>query len=562
VRHSGLVLLLLVGPWQAAHGQGQIPPLLDILQQELGRNFQILKEKADPPSYFMAYTVTEDQGEILTASFGSLQNAVKMQRRLLDLSVRVGSPQFDNFHPLKGERPRFTAGRMLPLEDKTAPLQRILWFETDRAYRSASQRFTRLKTSVELKARDDKPALPDFSQEKPSEALLPVARLPVPGEDWQARLRRLSAEFNKFPGLLAGDVSLWVRSETKSFVNTEGARLQHGRQFIRLAIVARAKAPDGQDLLTTDSFEAAALEELPKEEVVRTAVQRVAAQIQELLKASEAEPFVGPAILSGRAAGVFFHEIFGHRVEGHRLRDETDGQTFAKSVNSAVLPDFLNVTFDPTRRKHNGLELQGWYHFDDEGVPARSVPLVEQGILKTFLASREPVPGVEHSNGHGRRAPGYEPVARQSTLVVDSSRSADDKQLRRLLLNEVVRQNKPYGLYFAEVTGGYTTTSRPGLQAYTVIPLVVFRIYPDGRPDELVRGLDIVGTPLASFAKILATGERQEVFNGICGAESGGVPVSAIAPALLVGEIEVQRKPSSNDRPPLLGRPTSIGSVP
>lgn len=562
MRFPAPALLFLLGPWQAARAQGPVPPLLEILQQELNRNFQILKEKSDPPAYFIAYTVTEDQGEMLNASFGSLQGTMKIQRRLLDLSVRVGSPQFDNFHPLKGERPRFTAGRALPLEDSTAPLQRILWFETDRAYRAASQRFTRLKTGVELKAQADKPALADFSQEKPADALLPAPRLPVAGDEWQARLRRLSAEFNKFPGLLSGDVSLWVRRESKTFVNTDGARLQHGRLFVRVAIVARAKAQDGQDLLTTDSFEAATLEELPKEDVVRTAVQRVAAQIQELLKASEAEPFVGPAILSGRAAGVFFHEIFGHRVEGHRLRDDTDGQTFAKSVNTAVLPDFLNVSYDPTRRKHNGLELQGWYSFDDEGVPARNVPLVEQGILKAFLASREPVPGIDHSNGHGRRAPGYEPVARQSTLVVDSSRSVDDKQLRRLLLNEVVRQNKPYGLYFAEVTGGYTTTARPGLQAYTVIPLVVFRIYPDGRPDELVRGLDIVGTPLASFAKILATGERQEVFNGICGAESGGVPVSAIAPALLVGEIEVQRKPSSNDRPPLLGRPTSIGSTP
>ena len=562
MRSVALAALLALTGWLVAPSQTPEPPLVDILQQELNRNFQILKEKGDPPPYFISYAVTEQQGEVIAASFGSLQGSAKQQARSLDLSVRVGSRELDNYHPLNGERPRFTGGRALPLEDRAPPLQRILWAETDRAYRAAGQRLTRLKTSVELKAASAKPALADFSEEQPYQAILPLPRVPVPGDEWQARLRRLSSEFNKFPAMLSGEVTLWVRRETKTLVTTDGTRLQFGRLFVRLAIVARAKAPDGQDLLTTDSFEAASLDDLPKEDYLRAAVQRVAAQIQELLKAGESEPFVGPAILSGRAAGVFFHEIFGHRVEGHRLRDDTDGQTFGKSIDAPVLPDFLNVSFDPTRHQHNGLELQGWYEYDDEGIPARNVPIVEKGILKTFLTSREPVPGMDHSNGHGRRAAGYEPVARQSTLVVDSSRTADDKQLRRLLLNEVVRQNKPYGLYFAEVTGGYTTTSRPGLQAFTVIPLVVYRIYPDGRPDELVRGVDIVGTPLSSFAKILATGERQDVFNGICGAESGGVPVSAVAPAILVGEIEVQRKPASTDRPPLLGRPVSIGRLP
>jgi hypothetical protein len=127
-----------------------------------------------------------------------------------------------------------------------------------------------------------------------------------------------------------------------------------------------------------------------------------------------------------------------------------------------------------------------------------------------------------------------------------------------MLLAEIRRQGKPYGLYFDQVTGGYTTTQRRGLQAFTVIPLVVYQVFPDGRPDRLVRGVDIVGTPLASFGKILATGDRDEVFNGYCGAESGSVPVSAVAPAMLVSEIEVQRKPSPTDRPPLLRRPQAL----
>ncbi|HMD49246.1 MAG TPA: hypothetical protein VKG79_09120, partial [Bryobacteraceae bacterium] len=140
-------------------------------------------------------------------------------------------------------------------------------------------------------------------------------------------------------------------------------------------------------------------------------------------------------------------------------------------------------------------------------------------------------------------------------LIVESKKKVSDRALRQMLIAEIKRQNKPYGLYFEQVTGGYTTTQRRGLQAFTVIPLIVYRVYPDGRPDELVRGVDIVGTPLASFAKILATSDQLSVFNGYCGAESGQVPVSAVSPALLVSEIEIQKKDHSVDRPPLLDRP-------
>jgi predicted Zn-dependent protease len=267
------------------------------------------------------------------------------------------------------------------------------------------------------------------------------------------------------------------------------------------------------------------------------------------------EPFVGPAILSGRAAGVFFHEIFGHRVEGHRQKDEAEGQTFTKATGTPVLPDFLSVTFDPTRKSIESTDLNGTYSYDDEGVKGRPLTVVDNGILKTFLMSRSPIQGIDHSNGHGRKQAGAEVVSRQSNLIVESKKKVSDQQLREMLIAEIKRQNKPYGLYFEQVTGGYTTTQRRGLQAFTVIPLIVYRVYPDGRPDELVRGVDIVGTPLASFAKILATSDKLEVFNGYCGAESGSVPVSASSPALLVSEIEIQKKDHSVDRPPLLGRP-------
>jgi predicted Zn-dependent protease len=284
--------------------------------------------------------------------------------------------------------------------------------------------------------------------------------------------------------------------------------------------------------------------------------------VEDLLKAPVAEPFVGPAILSGRAAGVFFHEIFGHRIEGHRQKDESEGQTFTQKVGEKILPDFLTVTFDPTRKNIGGVDLNGWYEYDDEGVKARPVVSVENGVLKNFLMSRSPIAGFDHSNGHGRRQPGREVVSRQSSLIVTSTKAVSDAELRKMLVAEIKRQGKPYGIFFDNITNGFTTTQRGGLQAFSVVPVIVYKVFPDGRPDELIRGADIVGTPLASFAKILATSDKVEVFNGFCGAESGSVPVSAVSPAILISEIEVEKKPQGQDLLPLLPSPLSSSVMP
>ncbi len=545
------VPLLLSIPLAAASP----PSLLDILSDELQRNFSILKQKADPPPYYMGYSVAEQETQVVSASLGTVTYQNKGHIRYLDITVRVGSPKLDNYHVIKGDRPRFTPGAVIALDDVPDAIRRKAWLETDRAYQLAARRLIEIKSNAQVKVQQEN-AADDFSTEPVSAHNEPPPRPHLPDDEWVNRLRKWSAALGSSPGVLNSNVSLAVQRETKYLINTEGSRLVHGHTFANISINARGKASDGMDLTAMEDFQSADLSHFPKTEVIEAAVNRVGSDLGKLLHAPTVEPFVGPAILSGRAAGVFFHEIFGHRIEGHRQKDEAEGQTFAKAVGTPVLPEFLSVIFDPTRKSIDATDLNGTYSYDDEGVKAAPVTVVDNGILKTFLLSRSPIPGFDHSNGHGRRQPGAEVVSRQSNLIVESKKKVSERALRDMLVAEVKRQNKPYGLYFEQVTGGYTQTQRRGLQAYTVIPLIVYRVYADGRPDELVRGVDIVGTPLASFAKILATSDKLDVFNGYCGAESGNVPVSASSPALLVSEIEIQKKEHSLDRPPLLTRPT------
>ncbi len=550
-----LLTLVFALPLAAASA----PSLLDILSDELQRNFSILKQKGDPAPYYMDYTVTDQETQSLSATFGTIDSRKKDHLRFLDVTLRVGAPQLDNYHSLNGKKGQFTRGEILPLDDVPDAIRRRLWLDTDRTYKLAAPRLIEIKSDQQVKVKDADGSA-DFSSEPPAVYQEPPPPVGNIDEQWAERARKWSAAVADYPDVLYSTVSLATERISKYMVSTEGTRLLHGRDFVNLSIVARGKAIDGMDLVALEDFQVADLAHLPPAPEIEAAAKRVGHNIADLVQAPAVEPFVGPAILSGRAAAVFFHEIFGHRIEGHRQKDEAEGQTFTKAVGTQVLPGFLSVVFDPTRKTLDGIDLNGFYTYDDEGVKARPVTVVENGVLKTFLMSRSPIAGVDHSNGHGRREPGLEVVSRQSNLIVESKKQVSEQALRAMLIAEVKRQNKPYGLFFDEITGGYTTTQRRGLQAFTVMPLMVYRVFADGRPDELVRGVDIVGTPLSSFAKILATSDKSQVFNGYCGAESGQVPVSASSPAILVSEIEVQKKQHSQDRPPFLGRPIDIGA--
>ena len=556
MRKLVIFLTLCLPGFAAAADDG----LLKILSEELDRNFKVLSEKADPKPYYISYSVTERHNNTMTAELGALVSNDSRHIRQLDVTVRVGSPKVDNYHPIRGNTARFASGITIPIDDSPDAIKRRVWNETDRVYRLAAQRLINITTSNDVQAAKIDNS-DDFTvggmglveSEKPIELKFDV-------NEWTRRLKTLSGRFSKYPQFLESNVGISAQTEWKYFVDTEGARLSHGRPYSRIVINASAKAADGMDLNTYDSISAGEPGKLPSDADLAKKLDKVAEDLAGLLKAPIVQPFVGPAILSGRAAGVFFHEIFGHRIEGHRLKDESDGQTFAKQIGQPVLPKFLSVTFDPTLHQMAGQELNGWFDFDDEGVRSRKVNIVESGILKSFLMSRTPTPVVTVSNGHGRKEPGREVVSRQSNLIVETSTHVTDARLREMLIEEIKRQNKPFGYYFADITGGYTNTQRGGIQAFKVIPLVVYRVFPDGRPDELVRGTDLVGTPLASFGKILAAGESVDVFNGYCGAESGSVPVSAISPPLLVSEIEIQKNDASTDRPPILPAPVLAAS--
>ncbi len=531
------------------------PAVLTAMQDELDRSLPTLS-KADPSDYFISYTVTDRQYADVSGSNGALLSSTEDRGRWLEVQTRVGSYQLDNTHKLADRPPSWTSpGTSAVLDDDIPVLRREIWRETDRQYRAASQALIKVQTSQEVQVQTAEGAAPDFSREEPHTYIGPRVEIHVDRKPWEERVRRYTAAFSKSPAVLNSIATFTALATNQYQVNTEGTKLAFGQMHYRLELFVQSKAPDGMDIQRYANFDWLDPKDTPNDKTVFDRIQILIHETEALDKAPLVDPYAGPALLTGRAAAVFFHEVFGHRAEGFRQKDINEGQTFTSKIGEQIFPDFISIKDDPTEASFGGQMLLGYYPYDDEGVPAQNVPLVDRGVLKTFLMSRSPLINIPHSNGHGRRQLGFVPVARQGNLIVSSTNTMTDAQLRQKLIELIKQQGKPFGLLIDDIAGGFTFTGRGNPQAFQVQPLVVYKVFADGRPDELVRGVDIVGTPLVSLTKIVATGDTPDIFNGYCGAESGSVPVSAVAPAMLISEMEVQKKETSTDRPPMLPPP-------
>jgi predicted Zn-dependent protease len=552
----GLVLPAVVISFAAADPPTDV--LLRALDSELKRSFEGLGQVEGPPLYYLGYEARDQTSYRLTAEMGAIVFEATRRDRSLDVDVRVGSRELDNTHQLKGRsgRAEFPQTRYteITVDDDEWALRADIWKRTDEAYKAAVNRFTTVQTNKAVTASEED-ASHDFSVEQPSTHYDTVSLPRIDRAAWRERMRTISAAVKPYPFVYDSQIDLTADALDRYIVNSEGSRIVTGNVFIRLKITVQSQTDDGMGLYRARTYDADRPEDLPSTDSILADLRTAARELEALRNAPLVDPYTGPAIFRNRATGVFFHEILGHRLEGHRQKLEREGQTFTKMVGRPIVAEFISVYDDPTLQRFGKQFLRGYYLFDDEGIPSRRVTLVENGVLEGFLLSRSPIADFDKSNGHGRRSAGRFAVARMGNTLVQASKTVEYERLREMLIEEIERQEKPYGLIFDDISGGFTSTGRGGTQSFKVIPHLVYRVYGDERPDEVVRGVDIVGTPLTSFSKIIAAADDYDVFNGTCGAESGWVPVSAVAPSILVSEIEIEKRAKSAAKPPILPVP-------
>ena len=535
----------------------QPAPLADLMTSELARSMEVLAQQSDPPHY-CSLVVTDDAVIEVEASASTLAESQETTSRYLDVDPRVGTPDLDSTHPLRGTsdwRSRSRKRTRIPIQDDVDfALRHALWREIDSRYREAREALVMIHANQSVRVAEEDPA-PDFEPRGPVEDRVSVAPIEVDRGYWDAILVQVSARLDASPRIHSSNASIRVTNRTTTFVDTEATRLQHERPRARVMLYVSSTAEDGDRLSLSRHLDVHTAAELPSLDELSSWADELVAALEALLDAPRGEPYSGPVLLTGKAAGVFVHEVLGHRLEGHRQKREHEGKTFKEYVGRPILPAFMDIYDDPSLTRYAGEDLNGHYAYDDEGVPAQRASLVEDGVLVGFLMGRSPIEGFEQSNGHGRRSPGRAPVSRMGNTIVEVTDGIPFEQLRQQLLDEVEAQGLEYGVIVDEIAGGFTRTGRFFVNSFNVRSKTCWRVYPDGRPDELVRGIDLIGTPLEAFGNVIAAGDEPMVFNGFCGAESGSVPVSSVSPALLLSSLEFQLKEKGSDRPPLLPKP-------
>ncbi len=550
-----LLLFILpagVGAQQNCEVNAQRP--VQLLSAELTRAMKVLKRQ-NPPIYYMAYSFKEVEEFTLSIEEGGVRYREQVPMRGLQVQARAGSTKLDNTRTLKNDRTDYdlTTQELPAITGDGKAFTTAVWRATQTAAENAQQAFNRVRADAQT-ASDRVDDSPDFVLPKKELFCKDAPALQFDKARIEKMLVAASQLTKNKPFVLDSSFHFNYETGSRYFVDSVGTRLKTPVRLARLGYEVRGKTADGAVLSRFNTYDVLTAAELPSEETLLADVAQSMSELEALSRAPEAEPITVPAILKNRAMGVFVHEVLGHRVEGHRQKEDSFGKTFTDKLGRPVVAPILTIVDDATLPYFNGEPLRGYYEFDDEGVRARPVTLIENGVLKNFLMSSSPVKNFPVSNGHGRGHMGKRPVARMGNTRVIAAQTVPYAQLEKQLLDEIKKQNKPYGYIIEDLSGGFTMTETFAPQSFKLTPTLVQRIYPDGRK-EVVRGADMVGTPLVSFNEIIAAADDYGVFNGSCGAESGWVPVSAVAPSVLLRKLEIEKAGKDAVKPPVLPPP-------
>ncbi len=528
--------------------------VLTAMEQELNRSMKELKlEDYDKP-YFISYLIKENTVNQIMAKFGSLILSERSKTRKLFVDVRVGDYQLDNsVNGKSGSSSSYKRSSLLPIENDIDAIRAVIWQITDDTYKkSLTQYFNKKAKKIQ---EVDKNNLPSFSKEKPSIHIGKERQLVFDKSEWEKKIKELSSIVKDYRELDDSTITFTAQKETVFFINSEKSKYITDDILYSINIDLSAISEDGNVINNFGSFHYKNIADIPDLDSMKKEVKKVINEAYEIKNAKSINPINLPAILEPEAAGILFHEAIGRRLEGERQIDDTQGQTFSERVGTQIIPSFLSIEDDPSLYDFNGGSLLGYFVYDDQGVKGKRVSLVKNGILRNFLLSRTPVKGFTNSNGHGRASNGRAPMARMSNLIIRSENEFSKQELKNLLIQEIKKQNKDFGIIIKKMTGGETNTSSYDFQAFKATPLLLYKVDPDTGEETPVRGVEIVGTPLISINKIIATGNNYKAFNGFCGAESGYVPVSTIAPSILITEIELQKITSEKEKKPILPPP-------
>jgi len=560
--------------------------LLRAMRDELERSKQLSVVAGQDAPYFFSYTLTDAESLRISAAMGAVVTVARSRFRSPVTEVRVGSYDFDNTgHVFSGISSGSRYDGNWPLDDDYSSFRNELWLSTDRVFKTAVESMARKRASLNNSAASTTEPLPDFSKVTPVVSIGKVSRPKVDDEAWTARTARLAAIFNGYKEVLSSALEMQLIQGPSTLMNSEGTAVRFNDHMYWMYAKAEGQAPDGMYMHDAVSIQSLELDKFPPEAEMRKSLTEVAENVRAMVQAPAGASYSGPVLMEPRAAAQLFAQLLGDnlRVPRRPLSDPGRNVPFAPSefesrVGGRVLPDSFDVTDDATLSSFNGKPLAGYYPFDMEGVAPKPVSVVEKGVLKNFLTTRQPIRGFPLSNGHARLPGSYGAYsAAIGNLFVKSSETTPLADLKKRLIDLIKTRGKPYGMLVRKLDYPYSAggselqslaqaSAQSGGSARPVSPpLLIYRVYPDGR-EELVRGLRFRGLTTRTLRDILAASSETEMFDfvnvgaplAILGAGGYLAPTSVISPGLLFDELELEPPQDQLPKQPIVPPPNAL----
>lgn len=567
--------------------EGNDDAVLRAMRDELERSRQlrVVGGGGDEVPYFISYTLSDTDSFTVSAAFGAVNGVTRNRYRFPVIEVRVGSYDFDNTgHIFSG---LYTGSRYdveaLPLDDNYLSLREGFWLGTDHAYKAAVESIARKRAALNnATASSDK--LSDFSK---ADAVTSLGRITAPKIDeagWTARVAKLSGIFSAYPEVLASGVEFHLNQGPTYLVNTEGTAVRYPDDVMWCYAKAEGQADDGMDIREGFSVQALGAAQFPPEAELQKAITAMGEHVKALSRAPAGESFTGPVLFEPQAAAQLLAQLLGDNLRLPRKPVAEPGRNvnflpseFEGRVGGRVLPDWMDAIDDPTQTAWQGKPLVGFYGFDFEGVKPQPVSLIEKGVLRRFLTTRQPIKNSPVSNGHARLPGGYgTSMAAIGNLFVKAAQTTPFADLKTRLIQLCKDRDKPYGMLvrkldfpFSADNGELQALSSASTQSGGSVrpvspPILIYRVYADGR-EELVRGLRFRGVSSRSLRDILAASTETTLFdyvnNGAPLARLGAggflAPAAVVAPGLLFEEMELERPQDQLQKPAIVPPPNS-----
>jgi TldD protein len=575
-----LLVTVLLG-FAAFAQQAHEDPILKAMGDEMARSRAL--QLVDRP-YYIQYQVEDIETFSAGATMGALLNASRNKFRVPLIEVRVGDYNFDNTNHIYSSYyggARYDPSQW-PVDDRYTVLRRYLWLATDRAYKTAIEGYSRKRASLGNTAAGAE-QLPDFAHAEPVKIMEPVLKLTLDDAAWTKRVVALSAIFRAYPEIIDSSIELSAGQGTSYLITSEGSVQRTPDQLSEIRVRAAAQTPDGMMLHDTLVFPAENVQSLPAEDEMSRGVRQVADELRALAKAPVADEYSGPVLFEPEAAAQLFAQALGDNVRATRRPVSDPGRAspylpseFESKIGSRVLPDWMDVVDDATQKDWRGHKLLGHYDVDMEGVPPKPVALIEKGILKSFVLSRQPVKGFTASNGHARLMGNFAVhSATIGNLFIKASQTKTLPDLRKQMIDLCKERGKPYGIVIRKLD----YPSSISIQEFQALatgsmqagggsrplspPVLAYRVYPDGH-EELIRGLRFRGFSSRLLRDITAASDDSYVFNfvnnglpfALLGAGGYVAPTTVVAPAVLFDEIELERPQEERAKPPVVPSPS------